>query len=704
MEKILSYLQYDYLICFGVDEHGYIRITGSSNRAICTDELLNAGAEMRRNKRLPLLKHNTVFLECYELLSKEKKKLKLLENEMARLASIRDLFKRTKKKLLKEKGTSLDTAQILFIMPLGWTEEHYKDKIHAFLLDMDWIAPKDNESKLIMIPFIQVLVQEFQRLYSEEQNLDSERTSVLFSVQPAIKEEGDKTRVNYTFFKMQGAKELIAVSKTLACSDFLLVPSIVPPIENNKSIYLADLRDVMYDAVRKIVVRIKGKDPECISNENTIKEEDPLWKIACNIPYSQEHAEGDIARNLGESFQNVNFEMHQLEDLKSWTSSRLRAAVFNDVNVKSYFEQVNNLVEGALDKSDGRIIQGSKNIYSYNDQHLDRYAMQQPYKMIQIANAILPPVIAGKEEQTNPAFRPRTHANSLIAPNSFYVQANVTDTQIYFILNKVIEVPPPETGIALSTVQERSIETEDIAEAASLLLWNYYQSMIDVEEQQHLFFECCQDHDNNRCTCALKLSQRLLLEVGLKPAIVRIANTIRGVLFSNAFFGLYQLSALILETNLKAINNQPFSCAIDGLLKQNLKEFLHVHYRQLLLLSHGKLADDDKLRYLGRGGYSQVSSTNYIFKWRSLNMPMDVFVSNHPEENAYQQRVGSMQVRCEPYRKHYFTCVSLRILPEHHSSTIKVALSYPLRSVECLIDQVSCVNVHERLFLKEQVP
>lgn len=217
--------------------------------------------------------------------------------------------------------------------------------------------------------------------------------------------------------------------------------------------------------------------------------------------------------------------MHQLEDLKSWTSSRLRAAVFNDVNVKSYFEQVNNLVEGALDKcnnavknsldgiqhvlfygnrsdyltcfiADGRIIQGSKNIYSYNDQHLDRYAMQQPYKMIQIANAILPPVIAGKEEQTNPAFRPRTHANSLIAPNSFYVQANVTDTQIYFILNKVIEVPPPETGIALSTVQERSIETEDIAEAASLLLWNYYQSMIDVEEQQHLFFECCQDHDS----------------------------------------------------------------------------------------------------------------------------------------------------------------------------------------------------------------
>ncbi|KAL9554993.1 hypothetical protein MBANPS3_002561 [Mucor bainieri] len=178
--------------------------------------------------------------------------------------------------------------------------------------------------------------------------------------------------------------------------------------------------------------------------------------------------------------------------------------------------------------------------------------------------------------------------------------------------------------------------------------------MADMEEQQHALFKCCQGHDamvllssqykefskntrklidcwfsnedtlsgeeldtcrlvsvNQRCACALKLSKRLLLEVGLRPAIINITTAIISALFSDDYFGLYQISTMILETSFETVNNLPFLCAIDGLLKKTLK----VHHNRLILLFHDKTANSTLSQFLGRGDYSQVSSMALIFRF-----------------------------------------------------------------------------------------
>ncbi|KAL9560216.1 hypothetical protein MBANPS3_000068 [Mucor bainieri] len=688
MKEVLEYSQYNYLICFDADENDTTFIAGSSNRAISSDTyLLNVNDFIETTESPPFKQHST-FRECFDLLSKERDQL--LDNEKARLASIRELFKRIKETLLEKHGIALESTQLLFVMPLGWTEGQYKDKLRAFFLDVGWITPKDNKSKIIMIPLIQVLAEHFQEWNGK--TLDRERASVLFSMQQLHGE--NTTEFRYTFFKMQSAKELITVSKTLASSDFLLVPSIV----STESIDLASFQDVIYNAVKQLVASIQGKDPKCTSDENSAEKKDPASMMAYSISYIQEYTLKFGHWTLQDYFRRLDFEKHQLQDLGRWTCDQLITAVYEDVNVKHYFEQVSSFLKEALDgygaakdAPDGiqhvllysrhhsdvfsrrdpssciqhalleeNLIQPGNTFLTLSSDHLNDVAMQQPYKMIQIANAILPPVIVGDEAQNGRTVQTtcRPPVKTLITPNSFYVQASVTETQISFILNKVINAPPFETGIDLFTVQERSIEMENVADTATYLLWNHYQTMNDIEEQQHGLFERCQDHGtmvllssqykefnknarklidswlatedtfaeggldtyqlvsvDQQCTCALKLSQRLLLEVGLKPAIANIATTITSALFSDDFFGLYPLSALIIEKNWKTIKNLPFLSATNGLLKQALREFLQIyHNRLLLLIQEDKCANSNISQYLGRGAYSQVLGATYTFK------------------------------------------------------------------------------------------
>ncbi|OAC98294.1 hypothetical protein MUCCIDRAFT_167926 [Mucor lusitanicus CBS 277.49] len=400
-------------------------------------------------------------------------------------------------------------------MPLDWTEEHYKSKLRGFFLDVNWIKPEDNESKLIMIPFIRVLAECFQQNppFQQMRRLSRERTSVLFSVQPANEEdeqtvnEGGLVKFSYTFFKMQSAPEMIAVSKTLASSDFWLVPSVV----RSDSIQLENLRNVMYNAVKNILARIRGEDSTWGLESNAAKKDDPAWG----------------------ALKDIDFQKHQLQDLESWSFGQLIATILKEANVKQYFEQVCNFYKKATetyavarDTPDGIqhillynsyrfrlfgdfsrqdfsdwIIDAliEENIIQPGNEFLDasshsaEVGFQQPYKMMQIANAILPPVIVNDEEQNKPAFLAHEHKDSLITPNSFYVQANVAETQIDFLLNK--EVSSSANAAELFTVQERSIAVEDIVTSITHSLWNHYQSMLDLQEQQHCLFKRCQDHE-----------------------------------------------------------------------------------------------------------------------------------------------------------------------------------------------------------------
>ncbi|KAF1796034.1 hypothetical protein FB192DRAFT_1441334, partial [Mucor lusitanicus] len=682
MDKTLSYLAYNYVICFillmplsinscsmcfvsDADDNRDIWISGNSNRATINKIILLSSFDFDTEDDRSLLNYS-VFSKYFNLLSKTEA---LSENEEALLASIRDFFKRIKERLSKLNGISLDTVQILFVTPLDWTEEHYKSKLRGFFLDMDWIKPEDNESKLIMIPFIRVLVECFQHPFQQNaRHLTRERTSVLFSVQPA-NEDGEHTenedglvKFSYTFFKMQSAPEMIAVSKTLASSDFWLVPSVV----RSDSIQLENLRNVMYNAVRNILARIRGEDSTWGLESNAAKKDDPAWVIVCNLE-SKAVFRRNTTITVG-ALEDIDFQKHQLQDLESWSFGQLIATILKEANVKQYFEQVCNFYKKATetyavarDTPDGiqhillynsyrfrvsgdfsgqdfsdwiidalieeNIIQPG-NKFLTASQYNPKVAFQQPYKIMQIANAILPPVVVNDEEQNRPTVPAHKHKDSLITPNSFYVQANVAHTQIDFILNK--KISSSEHAAELFTVQERSIAVEDIVSSTTHSLWNHYQSMLNLQEQQHCLFKRCQDHEtmpllssnyvefkrnaekvincwfttndafpgerldsyslilvDQQCSCALKLSQRLLLEVGLKPAVGNLATTITSALFSNDFFGSYNLSTLIVVTSLKAIENTLLSCAIDRLLKQALEGFLRVHHNRLLLLYQG---------------------------------------------------------------------------------------------------------------------
>ncbi|CAO0801382.1 unnamed protein product [Mucor circinelloides] len=68
-------------------------------------------------------------------------------------------------------------------------------------------------------------------------------------------EEMDMVIYTSTSFQMQCAKELIAVSKKLASSDFLLVPSVL----SSRSVCLPIIEDVLLDAIKRTITDFRDK-------------------------------------------------------------------------------------------------------------------------------------------------------------------------------------------------------------------------------------------------------------------------------------------------------------------------------------------------------------------------------------------------------------------------------------------------------------
>lgn len=150
---------------------------------------------------------------------------------------------------------------------------------------------------------------------------------------------------------------------------------------------------------------------------------------------------------------------------------------FSDILLKASITKANN-----------------KFIGLYGQAHLTEGAMQKPYKMTQIVNALVPPKICDNIHKPNDTkLVQNVHETSLFQPNSFYVQAYIHEEHINFILNKVVVVS--STGDAEQkstfTVQERTIDVEHIAKTASRNIWNHLQ-MLDIELE-----EDCDDKFSN---------------------------------------------------------------------------------------------------------------------------------------------------------------------------------------------------------------
>lgn len=103
-------------------------------------------------------------------------------------------------------------------------------------------------------------------------------------------------------------------------------------------------------------------------------------------------------------------------------------------------------------------------------------AMQKPIKMIQIANALLPPTVWNGEscEQVE-LVSYSSGEDDLLPPNSFYAQASINNNHIRFILNKVIAVSSANDTIQKSTftVKEMSVKLEGIFGSVCDNMWNH---------------------------------------------------------------------------------------------------------------------------------------------------------------------------------------------------------------------------------------
>ncbi|KAL7326611.1 hypothetical protein PS15p_208918 [Mucor circinelloides] len=693
MEDLLSYSRYDYLICFCLDEYDGIYVHTTSNRAIEMSLAYQTGWNDKINEDLGLIV-GTIFQKYFELKSKDKHQL--TETDILMLSSILDYLEKIRTKVFKDHGIPPDLSQIVFLLPVDWTEDRQTDMLRTLFLETGWIAADDGESKLVMVPFVEAFVDFLHKFADHQIQLGRERKYLMLSVC----ETNDHKKITYTCtcLQMQSAKELIAVSKTLASSDFLLVPTIL----DSRSIRLPELNDVLLVVIKKLLTEMQIKsrnDIQCgLADED--KREAEVSKIASKFVknlFIDMYGISD-ASTLPESefLQLVDLYKSQLQDLSSLSYHQFMKIISLDASVQQHTKQVVDFIQSFLDQyglisnsPDGiqdiilcntfslkahyfyfikeaflqaKLVRPETSFISIPDVgQLGECTIQKPLKMIQIAYAILPPVILNEEKFDNMAFDTMQEDNNSFLPmNSYYVQVNIEEQQIKFTLNKVIKTSSSKNAAQLFTVQERKISINGLVSTASDEMWNHYQRL---ESEGHLgvlidwchehepailstrHYECfsanmkkivrawCQDKQiftneeldayhsvfiDDQCECALKITRRMLLEVGMKSAIANVATTIIGGAFSNDYFGLYQVSAWVVRGCTTSIVNPHYLYSLERFLQEKLRKGFQIHQRKPLMFFDND-AEVIMAQYLGRGGYSQISSTTYTIKFSMLS-------------------------------------------------------------------------------------
>lgn len=130
---------------------------------------------------------------------------------------------------------------------------------------------------------------------------------------------------------------------------------------------------------------------------------------------------------------------------------------------------------------------------------------------------------------------------------------------------------------------------------------------------------------SKNCNCSLQVSQRMLLEIGLKSAIRNIATIIVSSLASDDLFSNYNVSALIIidDLNIFACNsyykyysNTNFQ---DFVLKflQGYQKNPTIFFNEEDLMACKSLGDwvSNKKQIFGKGSYTQLSSASYGIKF-----------------------------------------------------------------------------------------
>ncbi|KAK4511099.1 uncharacterized protein ATC70_012310 [Mucor velutinosus] len=624
--------------------------------------------------------------------------------------------------LIQDNRTVFDESQILFCLPLEWTEKVHEQALRTLFLASGWITNQDHEHRLIFSKHVERLVNYLQDRDDTNKQFERERRYLFCCI--------NETSFKLTCFQMQSAKELSSVSRKLAASDFLLTPTFL----DEKSISLSNLDTMIYRKVKSMITQ------DVVSNvpENTIHNRPGVTTLIGKIVRYMSYVY--IADQEGRSNDHIDdvlsvhssfFEYQYVRDcLNGWTCGTFINEILDDADIKLFLQQsiqsfrnilekyspIKNSPEGIQDiilyadcessnpfhrnlmrdlllRED--IIDLKNNFMDIcNDLRLCEGAMQRPCKMIQIANALLPPMIWNEDGQSE--IEPKQHNRQeadILPSNSFYLQCYLHQHHINFLLNKVITVSVVDDTEQKSTftVREETIDKKDLLDLASDLLWEHYQGL----DAQHIgdLFEYCDTHTHDmlsishychvktnlrrlmdvwlqddpiskddanidtyqklfisdNCQCSLNITKRILLQIGLKPAIDNIAAMVVSSLASDHLFGLYSMAALIVTDKMDLFTEGSyFDYYRNIIFQESVRNYLQVHQKrpvvffdEATLLASSALGGWSKSsrQILGRGDYTQISGASYGIRLFAKNATKQGSFNGLYEyhENAYRK-------------------------------------------------------------------
>ncbi|KAF1800253.1 CigB protein [Mucor lusitanicus] len=688
MEDLLTCTKYEQVLCLVFDEDEQLVIYRSSNRTDVIEELAVITSDAVQAKSSQSL------LKEYLNASKKDRNLQT-EEEKRSILMIQQYGKQLRRDLLDDEKAFFDGSQFLFCLPPGWPFNSYEEeKLRMLFMEAGWVTQNDPKSRLIFSSFIDGL---FQCLVAYENiTLERENKYLLLSM--------NKTTIHLLTLQMQSAKELIAVSKKLAASDFLLIPS---DLGDAVSMDLTKFDVLVHNSVKKIIIRhilssirrkryyMKRSFHFKNGNKNSTQKQrhninaatQPLFSVTSLHQITQEIIETLYLIFIEKKSKPLHASLYGLEGAREILGDLTCGTFLGELLTDADYSTTRNSPDGIQDVILHcnfqtnifymEIFQMALLNADFIDAQTDFIcltqgrdicsgALKKPYKMFQIANALLPPTIWNEESKKQiELMEYDSNEGDLLPPNSFYVQAYISDDHIRFILNKVVTVSSTNDYIQKSTftLQEVSVKLEGIFDSVCDNMWNHsimpeYQrdpnllnhcdthSAGEYSAENYHVFKCLikemvnkllqrnlvnwnQDIDidhaipiNEACNCTFQISFRALMDIGLQPVISHIATIIASSLASNSFFGLYAVSALIIMDNSKDMLIQDFS----GTFKKTIRSCLEAHHRRTIVfydkeavMACGALGSwcTDLQQIFGKGAYSQVSSTDYILRFSS---------------------------------------------------------------------------------------
>lgn len=184
-----------------------------------------------------------LFPKYFELQSKDQ----LSESELSLQSTIVGYFKNIKQTVLSESEDLLGTSQLIFTVAIEWKGETHHNDIRKLLLEAGWITHQDGKNKLLFTPFIEIMTDYLQTSRKFSKRFIREGKYMLCYIRSGHND--NEMLFTLTCFQIQSAKEMMTISKTLASSNFLLVPT----IKSSRSVSLPNTDQIVSNVVHKLL-------------------------------------------------------------------------------------------------------------------------------------------------------------------------------------------------------------------------------------------------------------------------------------------------------------------------------------------------------------------------------------------------------------------------------------------------------------------